>query len=113
MKYKLEYELEEILRKNISFYRNVKGLTKYALAEKLGVDHSYISKIELGKKEMSLGLFYRISQELGVSMDVLFSENIDNVSLKNINAMLAGKADKDIRFIEKIVKAMIDELEKR
>jgi len=26
--------------------------------------------------------------------------------------MLAGKSDKDVRFIEKIVKAMVEELEK-
>lgn len=113
MKYKLSKDLQNLLRNNITFYREKEGLTQYALADILGVDHSYVSKVESGKKGVSIDFIFKFSQELGISMDTLFSDSSASNSLKNINAMLAEKSDKDVRFIEKIVKDILEELENR
>lgn len=113
MKSKSKDKLKVIVGKNTEFYRNQRNLSQYALAKMLGINQSNLSKFESGQKGISLWSFYTLSKELGVSMDVLLSENPERASIKNINAMLSDKSDKDIRFIEKIIRDILEELEKR
>lgn len=113
MKSKSKDKLKVIVGKNTEFYRNQRNLSQYALAKMLGINQSNLSKFESGQKGISLRSFYTLSKELGVSMDVLLSENPERASIKNINAMLSDKSDKDIRFIEKIIRDILEELEKR
>ena len=113
MKSKSKDRLKVIIGKNIDFYRNQRNLSQYALAKMMGVNQSNLSKIESGQKGISLWSFYNLSKELGVSMDVLLSENPERASIKNINAMLSDKPDNDIRFIEIIIRDILEELEKR
>ena len=88
MKHKLDDEIKDLLRKNITLYREKRGFTKYALADKLGVDHSYISNLEAGKKGITLALLYQLSKVLGVSINALFSDNIDNEIIGNIERII-------------------------
>ncbi len=113
MKSKSKDKLKAIVGKNIEFYRNQRNLSQYALAKSIGAGQSNLSKFESGQKGISLWSFYKLSKELGVSMDVLFSEDMERAALKNINAMLSDKSDKDIGFIEKIIRDILEELEKR
>lgn len=113
MKYKLDDELKNILISNLIFYREQMGLSQYSLAEKIGVTQAYIAKIEKGEKEMSITVFNKISNVLGVSMNTLLSADKDNVTIQNINAMLNGKSEQNLKAMERMVKFYMKELENR
>lgn len=111
MKRKLNDEVKNLLIKNIAFYREKRGLTKYALADKLGVDHSYISNLESGKKGITLALLYQLSEVLGVSLDALFSDDSDSEIINNIDTMLRRLSQENLEKMERIVIFHINELE--
>ena len=47
------------------------GLTQAELAKRVGTSKSYISKIETGSVEPSVGLFYRIISALGLRVEIV------------------------------------------
>lgn len=49
--------------------RQEEGITQQELAEKVGSTKSYISKIENGAVEPSIGLYTRLMEALGLQMD--------------------------------------------
>lgn len=57
--------------------RVTKGITQEQLAEKTGVNTTYISDIERGAKFPSLSLFIKIVDELGVSADYILCGEIE------------------------------------
>lgn len=50
--------------------RRSEKMTQKELAEKLGVDKSYISKIENGVINPSVGFFYRVMNALGLNVEI-------------------------------------------
>lgn len=52
-------------------WREYRGISASALAEKAGVGQSYISEIETGKKDGSLKTVKKLADALGVSIDDL------------------------------------------
>lgn len=59
------------LGKNIRKIRLAKAMTQGDLCRKLGVDRSYVSNVESGKKNPTLLTIERISKALGVSVETL------------------------------------------
>ena len=55
------------------YYRKLKGYTQESMAEKLNLDRTTISKIELATCGVSLDVIFDISELLGVSAEKLFS----------------------------------------
>ena len=55
----------------ISEARKLEKITQAALAEKVGVNKSYISRIEKGAIEPGVGLFYRIIEALGLRIEIV------------------------------------------
>lgn len=98
---------------SIIFYREQEGLSQYALAAKIGVTQPYFNSIEKGEKEMSITVFNRLSNALGVSMNTLLSANRNDSSIKNINAMLAGQTKENLESMERMTRFYLKELERK
>ena len=58
--------------KRVAKFRNKRGLTQSQLAEKVGVSHFHINRIENGERGLTAKLGARMAKELGVSMDDIF-----------------------------------------
>lgn len=59
-------------RKVIKEYRKKEHLSQEKLAELLGYDTTYMSHIETGRREPSIGFFIKFSNLSGVSLDYMF-----------------------------------------
>ena len=55
----------------ISDARKQERMTQAELAEKVGTNKSYISRIEKGAIEPGVGLFFRIIDSLGLKMEIV------------------------------------------
>lgn len=62
----------KLLGLNIAYYRKLNGYTQESFAEKLDVDRTTISKIELATCGISLDLLFDISELLNISINKLF-----------------------------------------
>ncbi len=51
--------------------RKQEHMTQSALAEKVGTDKAYISRIEKGLIEPGVGMFFRIIDALGLRVDIV------------------------------------------
>lgn len=47
------------------------GVTQAELAERIGTNKSYISRVETGRTEPRMGTFYRIAAALGLSVELV------------------------------------------
>lgn len=57
---------------NVVYYRKKKRLTQMKLAERVGIDRSHISAIELGNVGASLGVIFKLCEVLEVTPRQLF-----------------------------------------
>lgn len=62
----------KLLGLNIAYYRKLSGYTQEGLAEKLEIDRTTISKIELATCGVSLDLLFDLSEALNVPIDKFF-----------------------------------------
>ncbi len=60
----------------IKYYRTLKAENQSEFAAKLGVSYQYLSRIECGKQNPSFALLVKISEELGVDLAELLTENL-------------------------------------
>lgn len=65
-------EKYRLLGLNIAYYRKLNGYTQEALAEKLDVDRTTISKIELATSGVSLDVIFDIADLFGIAVEKLF-----------------------------------------
>ena len=65
-------EKYRLLGLNIAYYRKLNGYTQEALAEKLDVDRTTISKIELATSGVSLDLVFDIAELFEIPVEKLF-----------------------------------------
>lgn len=68
-KYKDKYIM---LGLNIAYYRKLNGFTQEKLAEKLDLDRTTISKIELATCGVSLDVIFEIAELFDISVEKLF-----------------------------------------
>ena len=57
---------------NIAYYRKDRGYTQIQLAEKVGIDRSHMSAIELATAGVSLDVIFKICEVLEVNTRDLF-----------------------------------------
>ena len=66
-------KLLKIIGKNIQIERQAKGLTQETFAELMGVSWSYVSKIESGIINLSIGKINEIANYLNIKVYKLFN----------------------------------------
>ena len=66
-------KLLKIIGKNIQIARQSKGLTQETFAELMGVSWSYVSKIESGIINLSIGKINEIANYLNIKVGKLFN----------------------------------------
>lgn len=76
---KYEINIYEQIARNIKKYRKKSGITQAVLAEKVGVSHEFIRRIESkkGLKTFSIDTIWKISLVLNVEPGTLFEIDID------------------------------------
>lgn len=57
---------------NIAYYRKLCGLTQEQLAEKLDLDRTTVSKIELASVGVSLDVLFEMAEVFGITPEKLF-----------------------------------------
>ena len=73
---KLEFkEKYRMMGLNIAYYRKKSGLTQENLAEKIGIDQTHMSKIEIAAVGISFDVFFKIAEALDVSPEKLLDFN--------------------------------------
>lgn len=60
------------LQVDVGEWRRFRGLSQEALAAHVGVSRTTIFNIEQGRHEPKVGLALRLSEELGVDVELLF-----------------------------------------
>lgn len=65
--------LYKIIGKNIQNQRLIQGYTQETFAELMGVSWSYVSKIEAGILNLSLGKILEIADYLNIEVDLLLN----------------------------------------
>jgi transcriptional regulator with XRE-family HTH domain len=85
-------KLTKALGKNIKLLRKSRNLLQSELAEKIGVESKYLSRLETGLSSPSLKTLQKISEELNIDMSCLFDfpteqseEEIKLILSKKIN----------------------------
>lgn len=63
----------EIIGANLARLRTAKGHTRVALAESVGLDDSYYSKMERGLRGTSIENYEQLAAKLGVTVTELFA----------------------------------------
>ncbi len=65
-------EKYRLLGLNVAYYRKLNGYTQEALAEKLDVDRTTVSKIELATSGVSVDLIFDIADLFEIPVEKLF-----------------------------------------
>ena len=91
-----------MLNRALKTIRVFHDLSQKDLAVRLGVASSYLSEIEAGKKEPTLALLRKYSEEFAIPLSSLmfFSEHIDEgASTDRIRTAVSNKVLKLLEFI--------------
>ncbi len=86
--------------KNLKYYRKIRALTQAELAEKLGLDISFVAKVESGISFVSAENIGKICRSLNIRPYDLFKE--ENVELEKMT-----KVEK-LNYILKEIKSLED-----
>lgn len=66
----------KLLANNIKKYRKQKKLSQNQLAELLDISREHLAKIETTKRSISLGLLFKLSETLEISLQELFTFDV-------------------------------------
>lgn len=68
-------DILEVFGRNVKKYREAKGLSQEAFAEKCGLHRTYISAVERQRRSIALGNVQKIAEALEVDTYLLFVED--------------------------------------
>lgn len=84
-------------------------LSQDRLAEKVGIESKYLSRIEVGKRRPSLETLENIADALQVEIKELFDfahHDIEATSPKGIEGALVGASKEELQLVFKLIKAV-------
>jgi transcriptional regulator with XRE-family HTH domain len=99
-----------LLGARIKELRKRGGLSQDQLAEKVGIEAKYLSRIEVGKRYPSLETLEEIADALEVEMKELFEYSHHSEDAANLHGIesLTQKASKDeLMLIHRLIKAVL------
>lgn len=97
--------------------RKMNGLTQEELAEKAGLQYTYIGGVERGERNISLETLEKIIDRLDITPYELFKieeSDIDSAlfdkkrKIEGINNLLIGRDEKEIAMVYRLVKDIVD-----
>ncbi|AUI68278.1 helix-turn-helix domain-containing protein [Beggiatoa leptomitoformis] len=91
--------------------RKTKGLTQQELAEALGFDRSFLSKIEAGLSDVTSSMLYDIAKYLDVSVAALYGEEPSPVlerEVKRLSELLETLSPDEVVIIKKVMYAFVE-----
>ena len=74
----------KVFATNLRKYRNQLGLSQELFAEKAGLHRTYISAVERGKRSIALENVQKIANALNIDTHLLFIDNNDDNSKKDV-----------------------------
>jgi transcriptional regulator with XRE-family HTH domain len=98
-----------LLGARIKELRKRTGLSQDQLAEKVGIESKYLSRIEVGKRDPSLDVLERLADSLQVEMKELFDfahHDIEARSPQGIESALIGASTEELRLVFKLINAV-------
>ena len=103
------------LSQRIRFLRKKKGLNQGALAEKVGINPSHLSRLENGKYQPSVDALQKIAEALEVSVDFLLSDDdsgelevkIENKSLSERLRLIDTLDEADQQALIQVIDSML------
>lgn len=99
-----------LLGARIKELRKRAGLSQDQLAEKVGIEAKYLSRIEVGKRYPSLETLEHIADALQVEMKELFDFQHfhgEAVTPRGIENLVKGASPEEMRLIYRVIKAVI------
>lgn len=103
-----------LLGKRIQEERRKLDLTQEQLAEDVNVSYPHIGQVERGERGISLESLINISNKLGVTVDYLLSDYLDNEDeyLRQMWIRLVkNRTEKEQEMIINVVKAIVNGLD--
>lgn len=98
---------KEILGKNIKKYREFRELNQEMLAKKVNLDEGTISRLERGIENIRLENLIKIGKELDVSIEELFMQDGNLLSLRFVIS------DHNIKTLKEVIQIIKDLIEKK
>ena len=67
-------KIEEVFGTVLRKHRNAQGISQEAFADKAGIHRTYISSIELGKVQVSIGIAHKLARTLEVPLSKMWRD---------------------------------------
>ena len=107
----MESKLGAIVAKNIRSYRESRGLTQAALAEKINTTPGHVGPLERHEREPSFATIERLCAALNITVAQLFLQESKpgtaESELARLVAFLSGRSRGEIMFVTNVAAAML------
>lgn len=102
-------DLMVLVGDNVRRYRMERKMTQGELAARVDRNDSAITRIESGKRMMSVSMLRAVADALDVSCDALLREPTASTRIGNITKALSGQSERNLASLERIVQVCIEE----
>jgi len=104
------YKIEKYFGKRLKEIRKSNNMSQAMLAEKLGVDEKYISRLETGTSTPSFSMIVKLSDTFKIETESLFKfQHLKNKEelLKIINYKISIANEDKLRLLYKIIEYIL------
>jgi transcriptional regulator with XRE-family HTH domain len=67
-------KIQELFGAAVRRHREQLGISQEAFADTAGIHRTYVSSIELGKVQVSIGIAYKLATALGIPLSTIWRE---------------------------------------